>query len=207
MSEASVEARRRSLGFLLRFVALLVVFYFIVASRPVNDAVIVPFTAGIASVSGRLLNALGEKAEVSGTEIRSSSFGVNIENGCNGVETGLLFGSAVLAFPARWSRRLIGLLLGFLAIQVLNLFRVITLFWIGLHRPALFSSSIFPLPTNVRHLAVRGRSLRRAAVSSLGVAGGTALRSAFADGPRPLPKRVTPADRAPFRRPDPGIPC
>lgn len=141
MSEAPSEARRRSVGFLLRFVALLVVFYFIVASRPVNDKVIVPFTAGIASVSGRLLNVLGEKAEVSGTEIRSSSFGVNIENGCNGVETGLLFGAAVLAFPARWSRRLIGLIVGFLAIQVLNLIRVITLFWIGLHRPALFSSS------------------------------------------------------------------
>jgi exosortase H (IPTLxxWG-CTERM-specific) len=141
MSEAPNEARRRSVGFLLRFVVLLVVFYFIVASRPVNDAVIVPFTAGIASVSGRLLNVLGEKAEVAGTEIRSSSFGVNIENGCNGVETGLLFGAAVLAFPARWSRRLIGLLVGFLAIQVLNLVRVITLFWIGLHRPALFSSS------------------------------------------------------------------
>jgi exosortase H (IPTLxxWG-CTERM-specific) len=141
MSEAPSEARRRSVGFLLRFVALLVVFYFIVASRPVNDKVIVPFTAGIASVSGRLLNVLGEKAEVSGTEIRSSSFGVNIENGCNGVETGLLFGAAVLAFPARWSRRLIGLIVGFLAIQVLNLVRVITLFWIGLHRPALFSSS------------------------------------------------------------------
>ena len=141
MSEASVSARRRSVGFLVRFVVLLVVFYLIVASRPVNDGVIVPFTAGIASVSGWLLNVLGEKAEVVGTEIRSSSFGVNIENGCNGVETALLFGAAVLAFPASWARRLLGLVVGFLAIQVLNLFRVITLFWIGLHRPALFNSS------------------------------------------------------------------
>ncbi len=141
MSEAPVSARRRSIGFLLRFIVLLVVFYLIVASRPVNDAVIVPFTAGIASVSGKLLNAMGENAEVSGTEISSSSFGVNIENGCNGVETALLFGAAVLAFPASWGRRLLGLLAGFLAIQALNLFRVITLFWIGLHRPALFNSS------------------------------------------------------------------
>jgi exosortase H (IPTLxxWG-CTERM-specific) len=141
MSEASVSSRRRSVGFLVRFVVLLVVFYLIVASRPVNDAVIVPFTAGIASVSGALLNALGERAEVVGTEIRSSSFGVNIENGCNGVETALLFGAAVLAFPASWAHRLIGLALGFVAIQFLNLFRVITLFWIGLHRPALFNSS------------------------------------------------------------------
>jgi exosortase H (IPTLxxWG-CTERM-specific) len=141
MSEVPVSARRRSVGFLLRFVALLLVFYLIVASHPVNDAVIVPFTAVIASVSGRLLNAFGEKAEVAGTEIRSSSFGVNIENGCNGVETALLFGSAVLAFPASWKRRLLGLAAGFVAIQVLNLLRVITLFWIGIHRPALFNSS------------------------------------------------------------------
>jgi exosortase/archaeosortase family protein len=47
----------------------------------------------------------------------------------------------VLAFPASWKRRLLGLGAGFLAIQVLNLFRVVTLFWIGLHRPALFNSS------------------------------------------------------------------
>ncbi|HEU5250426.1 MAG TPA: exosortase H [Thermoanaerobaculia bacterium] len=136
-----VSSRRRSVGFLVRFVVLLLVFYLIVASRPVNDAVIVPFTAGIASVSAKLLNALGEHAEVAGTEIRSSSFGVNIENGCNGVETALLFGAAVLAFPASWPRRLLGLLAGFIAIQILNLVRVITLFWIGLHRPALFNSS------------------------------------------------------------------
>jgi exosortase H (IPTLxxWG-CTERM-specific) len=141
MPEAADSPRRRSVGFLLRFVALLVVFYLIVASRPVNDAVIVPFTAGIASVSAVVLNAFGEKVEVRGTEIRSSSFGVNIENGCNGVETALLFGAAVLAFPASWKRRLVGLGAGFLAIQVLNLFRVVTLFWIGLHRPALFNSS------------------------------------------------------------------
>jgi exosortase H (IPTLxxWG-CTERM-specific) len=140
-SRAPASARRRSVGFLVRFVVLLLVFYLIVASRPVNDAVIVPFTAGIASVSGTLLNVLGERAEVVGTEIRSASFGVNIENGCNGVETALLFGAAVLAFPASWKRRLLGLFAGFVAIQALNLFRVISLFWIGLHRPALFSSS------------------------------------------------------------------
>lgn len=139
--QESVSARRRSIAFLLRFVGLLVAFYLIVASRPVNDRVIVPFTAGIARVAGVVLNAIGEKSEVVGTEIRSSSFGVNIENGCNGVETALLFGAAVLAFPASWKRRLVGLLAGFLAIQALNLFRVVTLVWIGIHRPALFNSS------------------------------------------------------------------
>jgi exosortase H (IPTLxxWG-CTERM-specific) len=132
---------RRSFSFLARFVGLLILFYFLVAWRPINDAVIVPFTAAIASVSGAILNAVGEHVAVSGTEIRAPGFAVNIENGCNGIETVLLFGAAVLAFPASARRRALGFAAGFLAIQALNFLRVVTLFWIGNHHPALFSSS------------------------------------------------------------------
>ncbi len=138
---ASAASNRRSVFFLLRFVALLVAFYSVVASRPVNDAVIVPFTAGVARASAAVLTAFGEKVSVAGTEIRSSLFTVNIENGCNGVETALLFGSAVIAFPAPWPWRLGGLAAGFAAIQAVNLVRVVSLFWIGAHRPRFFSSS------------------------------------------------------------------
>jgi exosortase H (IPTLxxWG-CTERM-specific) len=139
--DTKVSARRRSIGFLVRFVVLLGVFYFFVAWRPINDAAVVPFTAGIARTSAAVLNVLGERVEVEGTKIRSDNFAVNIENGCNGVETALLFGSAVLAFPAPWKSRLLGLVLGFAAIQVINLVRVVSLYWIGVHRPSLFSAS------------------------------------------------------------------
>ena len=139
--EAEGSSRRRSLVFLAKFAVLLVAFYFLVAWRPVNDAVIVPFTAGVARVSAAILNGIGEDVTVAGTEIHSPRFAVNIENGCNGVETALLFGAAVLAFPAPWRRRLLGLAAGFAAIQVINLVRVVSLFWIGAHRPALFTSS------------------------------------------------------------------
>lgn len=135
------SSRRRSLGFLLRFSIYLVVFALTVASNPVNDAVIVPFTAAVARVSAAILRSLGEPASVVGTEIRSSEFGINIENGCNGIETALMFVSAVLAFPASWRRRIAGLLLGLVAIELLNLVRVVTLFWIGRHRPTVFTSS------------------------------------------------------------------
>jgi len=140
-SHADSAARRRSLLFIARFLALLLVLYFAVASHPGNDRIIVPFTALIARVSGTLLRWIGEPVTVVGTEIRSSSFSVQIENGCNGVETALLFGSAVLAFPASWKRRLLGLALGFVAIQLLNLVRVVSLFWIGAHHPTLFTQS------------------------------------------------------------------
>lgn len=133
--------RRRSVLFLARFLGLLVAFALLVSWKPVNDKVIVPFTAGIAHAAAAVLNLLSESVTVVGTEIRSHGFGVDIENGCNGVETALLFCSAVLAFPASWRSRAIGLVLGFLGIQALNLIRVVTLFWVGRHRPALFSAA------------------------------------------------------------------
>jgi exosortase H (IPTLxxWG-CTERM-specific) len=140
-SAAGPSARRRSLLFLGRFAALLVIFYIAVASHPGNDKLIVPFTAWVARVSAALLRSIGEAVTVAGTEIRSPAFSVQIENGCNGVETGLLFGSAVLAFPASWKRRTAGLILGFVAIELLNLVRVVSLFWIGAHHPMFFSQS------------------------------------------------------------------
>jgi len=133
--------RRRSLLFLLRFGAILFVLSATVALRPVDEAVVVPFTAAIARVSGALLGALGEPVRMAGTEIHSSAFAVRIENGCNGLETVLLFAAAVMAFPAPWKWRVFGLAAGFAAIELVNLIRVASLVWIGGHRPALFSAS------------------------------------------------------------------
>jgi exosortase H (IPTLxxWG-CTERM-specific) len=134
-------ARRSPARFLLTFAGLLFVFYFLIAIHPVNDRVVVPFTAAVAKASGVVLNAMGERVRVSGTTISAATFSVNIENGCNGLETALLLAAAVLAFPATWPQRAVGFFGGFAAIQVLNLVRVASLFWIGAHRPRWFGSA------------------------------------------------------------------
>lgn len=146
MTEAPEASRSRatrlaSFFFLARFLVLLLVLYFLVAWRPANDHVVVPLTSGVASVSGAILRAMGESIAIDGTIISGGSFSVNIENGCNGIETALLFVSAVLAFPASWRARLLGGVAGLLAIQLVNLVRVVSLFWIGRHHPELFQSS------------------------------------------------------------------
>jgi len=118
-----------------------VIFYLVVASHPVNDHVVVPFTAAVARASAAILNLMGEGVSVSGTVIGSKAFSVNIENGCNGLETALLLAAAVLAFPASWRQRGAGFVGGFLAIELVNLVRVVSLFWIGAHRPRWFGSA------------------------------------------------------------------
>jgi len=141
MQEPRAPGTRSPKRFLLTFAALLILFYAVMALHPVNDHVVVPFTAAVARLSGRILNAMGERVAVAGTAITSNAFTVNIENGCNGLETALLLAAAVLAFPASGRQRLAGFFLGFAAIECVNLIRVVSLFWIGAHRPRWFGSA------------------------------------------------------------------
>ena len=141
MRDPKEPGKKSPKRFLLTFAGLLVLFYAIIALHPVNDHVVVPFTGAVARVSGSVLNVLGERVSVAGTAITSNAFTVNIENGCNGLETALLLAAAVLAFPASWRQRVAGFVLGFAAIEFVNLVRVVSLFWIGAHRPRWFGSA------------------------------------------------------------------
>lgn len=133
--------RRPEIRFLALFLVLLVGSFTILSLRPVNDHLVEPFTASIARASGFSLEMIGQEISREGTILRSPSFAVNIENGCNGVEAMVIFLAAVLAFPAPWGARLAGLGLGIVVIQGINLVRVVALFLTGAYFPAWFDSS------------------------------------------------------------------
>ena len=130
--------QRTQVLFLVKFFAVLIGAYLLVAWNPVNDRAIVPLTAGIAKVSGSILQAIGENVRVAGTTITSPRFGVNINNGCNGVEAMLILLASIVAFPSSMKARAVGLLLGAVVVQVLNFIRIITLYLLGAYQPRLF---------------------------------------------------------------------
>ncbi len=140
-TESFLRRYRQELGFLLLFVLILGAGFTLIAWNPVNDHVIEPFTAGIARLSGFTLNAIGQATTMEGSVIRGPRFAVNIQNGCNGVEAMIIYFAAVLAFPAPWKSRLFGLVFGFVAIQLVNLIRVVALYLTGVYLPKLFDSS------------------------------------------------------------------
>jgi exosortase H (IPTLxxWG-CTERM-specific) len=130
--------QRTQVLFLVKFFVVLIGAYLLIAWNPVNDRAIVPFTAGIAKVSGSILQTMGENVRVAGTTIASPRFGVNINNGCNGVEAMLILLASIVAFPASMKARVVGLLLGAVVVQVLNFIRIITLYLLGAYQPRLF---------------------------------------------------------------------
>ncbi len=127
--------------FLILFLTILGVSFTVVALKPVNDGVVVPYTAFVARMSAGVLALLGEDITVRGCDLVSPRFAVTIYNGCNGLITSLVFISGVLAFPARARAKLLGVVGGLVAIQLINQIRIVSLFYIGVFIPRFFSES------------------------------------------------------------------
>ncbi len=121
------------LRFMVLFLVYLAILFPLELVPPVDQYVILPFTAAIAKVSVAIVGLFDAHAVAYGKVLQSTTtgFAISIERGCNGVEAVIILVAAMLAFPAPWKNRLIGIALGFLAIQALNLVRIISLFYLG----------------------------------------------------------------------------
>ena len=121
------------LRFFLIFLAIQGALFAAELARPIQDAVIIPFTEGIAAVSAWLVKLFDPGAVSEGIVLRDldSGFAVAIQAGCNGVEATIVLVAAMVAFPSPWKMKWIGIAVGFVAIQVMNLARIISLFYLG----------------------------------------------------------------------------
>jgi len=123
------------------YFASIVLVLFAAELTPLGQAwVVLPWTAAVASAATGLMTAFDAHVIASGATIYSNAngFAVTILPGCNGLEATIILAAAILAYPAPWMHRLAGLLAGALAIQVLNLVRVVSLFYIGQWNTAVF---------------------------------------------------------------------
>ena len=94
---------------------------------------VVPWTGALATLSADLVQWFDPGVLATGNVLQSArnGFAVSIEAGCNGVEATIVLVAAMLAFPAPWQRKLVGLAVGIVAVQGLNVIRVISLFYLG----------------------------------------------------------------------------
>ena len=121
------------LRFVTTFLLILIGLFTLEMLSPVQEHVITPFTSMLAHLSAVLILPFDNSVVAYGKilQFKDSGFAVSIEAGCNGVEATIVLIAAIGAFPANWRARLIAISLGFLAIQVLNIVRIISLFYLG----------------------------------------------------------------------------
>ena len=107
---------------------------------PPGQALVRPWTTLVAKTGAEVIQEFDGSATSAGNVLLDSKtgFAVSIEAGCNGVEAMLVLLAAVLAFPAPWQFKIPGVVLGILAVQVLNLVRIVSLFYLGQWNAAVF---------------------------------------------------------------------
>lgn len=124
--------------FVIRFAVLLVLGFLLIAPPVVQIRVLQPFTESLAVASAVLLGGVGHDVSRAGTTLFSSTFAVDVRNGCNGVEAALILIAAILATPAKWKKKLIGVAGGFVVLQTINLVRISSLYLLGYYNRELF---------------------------------------------------------------------
>ena len=131
-------ARIPVLRFALTFGLLLGLLYALLAI-PFFERVLYGYLEANAWLANAILRGLGQSTRVSEVTIQSPQFTMAIRRGCDAVEPTWLLCAAMLAFPASWRHKILGMLAGIILLQVLNLVRIITLYWIGMHFPGFFN--------------------------------------------------------------------
>ena len=94
----------------------------------------------LVTVSQQLISVCGGSATVEGPVLRdpASGFAVEMKDGCNAVNVTILLWSALIAFPASWRMKASGVLAGTLILQILNIARFISLFYLGQYSKTWF---------------------------------------------------------------------
>lgn len=114
------------------FVGLLLLLFTLELTPPVQTHLVLPWTQALTTVSAALIMPFDANVISYGKVLQDkvTGQGVVVEAGCNGVEACLILAAAIVAYPASWRLRCWGLALGFLAVQGVNVLRVISLFYL-----------------------------------------------------------------------------
>jgi exosortase H (IPTLxxWG-CTERM-specific) len=135
---------RRSLVSILRFiityVLLMGAFFLLIGLKPIQNIVDINggYSNAIVYITAKILTLIGISTTYHGSLLHLPTISLDVEFGCNGLEAVMIYAVAVLTFPASWRNRIIGIIAGFLVIQVLNLIRIVALAYAGVYHKDLF---------------------------------------------------------------------
>lgn len=126
--------------FALIYLLLMGAFFFMIGFTPFQKIIDINggYTKGIVLVTSKVLDTLSIPSTYHGSIIKLPAITLDVKFGCNGLEAVMIYAVAVIAFPATWKRKLIGIFGGFIIIQVLNILRIAGLAYSGVHFHELF---------------------------------------------------------------------
>lgn len=125
------KAGKRSMILYSVFVVIFSLILFAVTSQEWFKTIAEPISRFYAKASSLVLNVLGQDTEVQQFDITSSSFSMSIKKGCDAIAPMILYAVSILAFPIAFSKKWKSILTGILALALLNIVRIASLYFIG----------------------------------------------------------------------------
>lgn len=111
--------------------------YFPYESSSLPGRMISGYLQFVAQASGAFIRLFDSSVSVSNVDILGR-FSLRIVRSCSSLEAQGLLAAAVIAFPAKWQYRALGVLAGVLLLNLTNFGRIALLYWVGIRFPAAF---------------------------------------------------------------------
>jgi len=126
--------------FFLIFALLLLVLFTLELLSVVQTHIVNPWTYFLSKIGAAIIllfddGVIAYQQVIQNTE---TGFAVAIAPGCNGIEAVIVLLAAILAYPATIKDKLLGISIGIIAIQLMNIVRIISLFYLGQYNETLF---------------------------------------------------------------------
>lgn len=137
-------------NFLWRY-ALVVLVGLTVLELEIAKPLIEKFCEGLAFIGGHLMQLFDSNIALESPNIlrhKSSNFAIAVSNECSGLSAVVLLSAAMLVFSSTQQNKLIGIFVGFLILQTVNIFRLISLIYVGGILPNWFDTihhDVWPL--------------------------------------------------------------
>ncbi len=141
-SEAPVSDSRfrPELRFVLFFALFAALFELVFVAWIQHSAWFEGYLAWSADAAAFLLRLIGIAATSEGRTLLTGARGIELLRGCDAVEPTGLYLTALVLFPATWPEKLRGACVGVLALNALNLVRILSLALVQIHRPRAFQT-------------------------------------------------------------------
>lgn len=132
------DRRKYLLTYLVKYISVIILYYGIILAT--DGDFLKQYLEVTAFLVSKILSLFSDNISSIGNIISNNVFSVQISFGCDGTEAIMLFFAGIVATRTNWKSKLTGIITGFFTIYILNLLRIIALFFAGNYNLNLFNA-------------------------------------------------------------------
>ena len=126
--------------FAITYLVLMTLFFLLIDFKPIYNAIDLNglYTKAILFITAKILEVMGLLCTCHGSIITIAGISLDVKFGCNGLEAVMIYSVGILSFPATWKKKFLGIVAGFIVIQIINIIRIVALAYSCIYFKTLF---------------------------------------------------------------------